>query len=215
MKTIINKNLLNSYEEIMNTKYGDNEKLIYNIIKKYPENKELDIIALKITLIDSTCSTNLSKHTEKISIYDIAKIIQSNEIDFDNRVGKIENNEPEKLVEDILNKMKKDYGRNLFSFVTKYCCYHNNYYGKDDYSIYDSRVRKNLGYYIYNENEYTTEDEYEKTLENYGKQIDELRDKINYKEFNTQIETILDKNNIKLKDRRRKFDYHIWWEDKK
>ena len=170
---------------------------------------------MKIALIDSTCTTHLSKQIEKISIPEIAAIIKESE--FDKFISsKFENKNPETIVEIILKKIYDKYSVKPFSFVTKYCCYHSNIcYERDDFSIYDSKVKENLGFYILNKEDYATEEEYKEAVKTYGDELEsQYKNKLKYIEFNNIIKSILENNKIKLKYKRRYFDYYLWWNAK-
>ena len=177
---------------IESNNYGKESKIIHDCLTRYPENVDLNIIAMKIALIDVTNSTQLSKYKSKISLYDLAKFIK--EIpNFDNR---LETGDPE-LVRIIA---KNNNSINLFSFASKYCCYHNvEIYEKDNYSIYDSFVRDTLPYYC---KEITRN-----TIETWRKTYD-------YESFNNCIGKLLDKKNINIDFRRRKFDHFLWYQNK-
>lgn len=54
--------------------YGPENELITRCLRKFPENTDPDIVAMKIGLIDITNSTHLSQHKSKISI--VAIIIE-------------------------------------------------------------------------------------------------------------------------------------------
>ena len=172
--------------------YGKEAKIINECFNKYPENKDLNIIAMKIALIDVTNSTQLSKYKGKISLFDLANFIK-NIPNFDSR---IEQGDP-KLVSIIA---KNNGSINLFSFASKYCCYHNvEIYKKDDYSIFDSFVRDTLPYYCSEITKFT---------------IEAWRKTYNYVSFNDCIEMILNQNNINVDFRRRKFDRFLWYQNK-
>lgn len=204
MKNILEINLnndeLNKAEKdvLDDVTYGAENKLIERILKEYPENKDIDIIALKIGLIEVTNSTNIAKHKSKISVVDLANHIKNIEdIDI-----KIEKGCPT-LVNEIANTGKI----NLFSFASKYCCYHNyNHYGRDDYSIFDSRILiylpryfENLKSGLYKNSIVTT------------KNLKERKKRYKYEDFNKYIETYLDYFDITCKGRRRKLDWLVWW----
>ena len=64
---------------------------------------------------------------------------------FDERVK----NGDTSIIPELAKWTKKEFGKNLFSFITKYCLYHNVHcYNKDDYAIFDSVVSKSLHKYI-------------------------------------------------------------------
>ena len=121
--------------------YGKELELIRDIFRKndFVQTNDINNIALKVCLIDATNSTNLNRYKSKLSIYDIAKHIQ-NIKDFDTRVKSGDLT----LVKEIANTGKI----NLFSFATKYCCYHNTLiYDRDDYFIYDSLIQEHFPEY--------------------------------------------------------------------
>lgn len=186
-------------------KYGTDGIIINEAINKYPLNNDLSLVAMKICLIDITNGTNLSRNLGKNGgLYKLSnKILNSN---FDERVKKGDIT----LVEELSKWSKDNLGKNLFSFITKYCLYHNvNYYKKDDYVIYDSVVSKNLYKYI------TKEEFYKLT----GKQIKKnsftkLKDNYNYKEYISIIDFIIKKNNITVDIPHRKLDWYIWYKNR-
>ena len=158
---------------LSNNKYGKEYRLIEDVLKKYPNNKTIEDVACKIAVIDFTNSTNLHLSKNKINLYTLAEIITS--IDFDARVAKGDVS----LVSDII----KECHVKLYSFASKYCCYHNTFlYNRDDYSIYDSVVEKHL-------HEYATEklpaSKWRKRNKNF-----------NYETFNQYIGDLLDEYGI-------------------
>lgn len=106
--------------------YGAEMQMITRCLRRFPENTDQDVVAMKIGLIDITNSTHLSQYKSKISMFELSKIIASIP-DIDNR---IKSGDPE-----VVNLIARSNGKiNLFSFATKYCCYHNrNLYEHDDY----------------------------------------------------------------------------------
>lgn len=178
------------------SKYGKEYSLIESVLKANPTNVEAVAVAQKIALIDVTNSTNLSRFKSKVSLRDIVDIIL--DVDFDNRVS----TGCKSLVSDIARKSKEKYGVNLFSFASKYCCYHNSMvYGRDDYSIYDNVVSAHLY-------QYSTEKNYIKksTPESW-------RCSVNYEAYNEFIGAILTESGITEQiepHRRRMFDHLVW-----
>ena len=170
-------------------KYGKEYRLIEDVLKKYPNNKTIEDVACKIAVIDFTNSTNLRQN--KINLYTLAKIITN--IDFDARVAKGDVS----LVSDIISKCPVK----LYSFASKYCCYHNTFlYNRDDYSIYDSVVKKHLP-------EYATE----------KLPASKWRKNFNYETFNQYIGDLLDEYGITAAtepQRRRLFDHYVWYKNK-
>ena len=190
---ITNEDLNMAEQEVQNSEsYGSEFELITRCLKKYPLNTDPDVVAMKIGLIDITNSTHLSQHKSKIHMAELAKII-ANIPDIDNR---IKNGDPE-----VVNEIARSNGKvNLFSFASKYCCYHNrNLYGKDDYSIYDTVVRDNLPNYF---------DDITK-----GK-VNSWRKNLQYEKFNSYITEKLNELGITTKYRRRKFDHYVWFKNR-
>ena len=149
---------------LSNYKYGKEYRLIEDVLKKYPNNKTIEDVACKIAVIDFTNSTNLRQN--KINLYTLAKIITN--IDFDAKVAKGDVS----LVSDIISKCPVK----LYSFASKYCCYHNTFlYNRDDYSIYDSVVASHL-------HEYATE----------KLPASKWKKNFNYETFNQYIGDLLD-----------------------
>lgn len=174
---------------LSNYKYGKEYRLIESVLKKYPNNKTIEDVACKIAVIDFTNSTNLHFST---NLYTLAEIITS--INFDARVAEGDVSLVSKIIEDINVK--------LYSFVSKYCCYHNTFlYNKDDYSIYDSVVKNHLP-------EYATE----------KLPASKWRKNFNYETFNQYIGDLLDEYGITAAtepQRRRLFDHYVWYKNRK
>ena len=109
------------------------DQAIIKLFEAFPENKQLEDILLKISVINDLYSTNI------FGTFIMAKHIQGLDIDKD-----LETGNPD-LVNKIAsgheirsNKTNKEI--NFYSFATKYCNWHN----RDDYAIYDSFVEKVL-----------------------------------------------------------------------
>lgn len=179
--------------------YGAEQSLIAKVLRKYPNNCDTLEIAMKVAVIDVTNSTQLSKHKSALSLWNIAEIIQKMNIDARLAIGDVE------LVSDIASKFH-EHGRNLFSFASKYCCYHNVYvYDRDDYSIYDNFVSKNLSRYA------TEKNPLNKT------QPQKWKNEKEYKLFNDYIGDLLDEYGVdsSVAKRRRMFDYFLWYQYRK
>ena len=202
VEKITNANLNDYAKKIAShPKYGGVIKLIDKALKNNPQNTDISVVAMKICLIDLTNGTNLSRNLGTDGgLYLLSeKITQS---DFDKRVQKGDLS----LVEELSKWTKEDIGKNLFSFISKYCLYHNVYcYDRDDYVIFDSVLRKNLGKYI-------TEEDYQeitgKTLRKNSKQMGNNIDYLTYKKV---IDHIIQENNISVDKPHRKFDWFIWF----
>ena len=180
------------------SKYGKEQVLIDIFFKKYPKNTDKLIVSAKVAIIDTTNSTNLARYKSKISLCEVVDIITGIN-DFDARLKKGDVS----LVEEIARTAKKKYGINLFSFASKYCCYHNvHVYGRDDFSIFDNVVKEHL-------KDYNTKN---RSVSAY--RVERWREQINYKEFNDYIGQLLDDHKITLSNRRRAFDYHLWFENR-
>lgn len=186
-------------------KYGGEGILIDEALKKYPSNVNKSIVAMKICLIDITNGTNLNRNLGKQGgLYKLSeKIVLSN---FDERVK----NGDISIVKELAQWTKKEIGKNLFSFITKYCLYHNNHcYNKDDFSIYDSVIAKNIHKYI-SEKEYF--DLTDKKLRKNS--FTKLKEEYNYPEYMRIIDYIISKNNITVDRPHRKLDWFIWYKNK-
>lgn len=190
-KDIISNDTINELDQtVLNShSYGEENNLITDCFKAFPQNADLNVVAMKIGLIDITNSTNISRHKSRISVVDLAKsIISIPDIDI-----RLKNGDP-----NLVNEIAKTNGSiNLFSFASKYCCYHNrNLYDNDDYSIYDSVLRDYLPLYF---------DDINKS------QIDKWVKSYDYKSYNDYITTKLDELRINTPFRKRKFDHFVWF----
>ena len=147
---------------------------------------------MKIGLIDITNSTHLSQYKNKISMVELSNIIAA----IPNIDARIQMGDPE-----VVNEIARSNGKiNLFSFASKYCCYHNrNLYGKDDYSILDTVLKKYLPRYF---------DDITKS------QIQKWQDRYQYKEYNDYITRKLDELGIHTENRKRKFDHFVWYKNR-
>jgi hypothetical protein len=109
------------------------DQAIINLFEAFPENKLLEDILLKISVINDLYSTNI------LGTFNMAKHIQKLDIDDELKNGNLI----------IVNKISLGHGIiskrngkeiNFYSFATKYCNWHN----RDDYAVYDSFVKKVL-----------------------------------------------------------------------
>ena len=191
---ITTENIISVHQQVLeSTSYGANFSMIHNVLKRFPQNTERELIAMKVSLIDLTNSTNIGRHINKISLSELVELILSIR-DFDVRLAQ---GDPE-----LVNQISRCNGKvNFFSFASKYCTYHNvDVYERDDYSIFDSVVKDALPYYIPKLTK-TTVNDWRKTY--------------NYAAFNNCIEKLLDQNNIHIPFRRRKFDHFLWYANRK
>ena len=183
------KDLHEAHNDVLSDdKYGKEYRLIEDVLKKYPNNKTIEDVACKIAVIDFTNSTNL--HFSK-NLYTLAEIITK--VGFDAKVAEGDVSLVSKIIQECHVK--------LYSFVSKYCCYHNTFlYNRDDYSIYDSVVKKHLP-------EYATE----------KLPASKWRKNFNYETFNQYIGDLLDEYGITAAtepQRRRLFDHYVWYKNK-
>lgn len=188
------ENIVRVHQQVLeNTGYGSNISMIHNVLKRFPQNIDRELVAMKVSLIDLTNSTNLGRHISKISLSELVELILSVQ-DFDERIAQ---GDPE-----LVSQIARCNGKvNFFSFASKYCTYHNvDVYGRDDYSIFDSVVKDALPYYI---------PKLTKTT------VNVWRETYNYAAFNECIGKLLDQNNIHIPFRRRKFDHFLWYANRK
>ena len=188
---ISNQNLDYIEEQVRkDVAYGDETRLITNCLKRFLENTDIEIVAMKIGLIDITNSTHISQHKSKINAYDFAKHI----ISVPNIDERIKNGDPS-----VVNDIAKCNGKiNLFSFASKYCCYHNHdVYEHDDFSILDTVLAQYLPIYF--------KGKVKKA------HIEKWRKNFMYEKYNDFITQMLDELNITTEFRRRKFDHFIWF----
>ncbi len=194
-----------AHEEVKrDSQYGREECMLAHIIQMHPQNDDLEWIAIKVSVVDLTNSTQLNNYKSKLSLYDISKIILELNIDEDIQYGNAE------VIQRIAKRCKHfpdmDKGVNLFSFASKYCAYHNMYaYGRDDFSIFDNVVSTNLF-------RFATE------LNPLKKMTPETwRQNIEYQEYNNYIGNLLDEKGItqdKYPHRRRMFDHFVWYKNR-
>ena len=102
---------------------------------------------------------------------------------------------------EVVNLIARSNGKiNLFSFASKYCCYHNrNLYERDDYSILDTVLKDYLPRYF---GDVTRN------------QIQRWQDSFNYKAYNDYITRKLDELGITVEFRKRKFDLFVWYKNR-
>lgn len=187
---ITNEMIEEAHQQVKATNnYGPEDDLITDCFVRFPYNTDPTIVAMKIGLIDITNSTHLSQHKSNISAVELAECIVKI-IDIDER---IKNGDPE-----VVNEIARCNGKiNLFSFASKYCCYHNkNLYGRDDYSILDTVLKEHIPDYF---DDVTSG------------QIEKWRISYDYKSYNDYLTRKLDELNITVPFRKRKLDHFIWF----
>lgn len=186
-------------------KYGGEGILIDEALKNNPLNNDKSLVAMKICLIDITNGTNLSRNLGKDGgLFKLSqKIVDSN---FDERVK----NGDTSIIPELAKWTKKEFGKNLFSFITKYCLYHNVHcYNKDDYVIFDSVVSKSLHKYI-------SKEDYEILTGNKLRynSFFKMKDEYNYDLYLKIIDFIIEKNKISVDNPHRKIDWFIWYKNR-
>jgi hypothetical protein len=127
--------LLDKYIDKFNNdeRYFLADKAIISLFEAFPENKNLEHILLKISVINDLYSTNI------LGTLNMARHIQRLDID-----SRLKQGDP-LLVNEISSghgiiSKKNNKEINFYSFATKYCNWHN----RDNYAIYDSFVNKVL-----------------------------------------------------------------------
>ncbi len=191
--TISNDSLEKAHKDVMTSNnYGRENELITKCLKKFPKNDDVAIVAMKIGLIDITNSTHIAQHKRLISAVELAEAI----VAIKNIDERIMHGDPE-----VVNEIARSNGKiNLFSFASKYCCYHNvNLYDKDDYSILDTVVKETLPKYF---NDITKH------------KIQKWQDRFCYKEYNDYITRKLNELGINIPNRKRKFDHFVWFNNR-
>src|SRR5574344_1263687 len=193
IKPISNELIESVHNDVMqDPTYGKENELITSCFKRYPKNDDPIIVAMKIGLIDITNSTNLGRHKSRISVVELTNKIVGIK-DFDSRVKE---GDP-----DLVNELARNDNINLFSFSSKYCCYHNcNVYKKDSYSIFDNVLKDNLKKYKLDLTPY---------------KLNKWREEFKYKDYNDAISDLLDNSDITIDFRRRKFDHFVWHKNRK
>lgn len=186
-------------------KYRSAAELMELALINNPLNNDIAMVSMKISLIDITNGTNLSRNLGKNGgLYKLSKkIVESN---FDERVKKGDIT----IIEELARFTKQEFNKNLFSFITKYCLYHNIHcYNRDDYAIYDSVLSKNLHRYISKE-DYKLITGQKLTKNSFSK----MKDNFNYELYLKIIDEILKQNNITVDKPHRKLDWFIWYKNR-
>lgn len=206
IEKISNNDLEQAEQRVKNDiKYGREGILIDSALTQYPYNNGISTVSMKICLIDLTNGTNLMRNLGKDGgLYDLAyKITQ---VDFDKRVS----NGDVSIVNELAMWTKEQFGKNLFSFISKYCLYHNVHcYDKDDFVIYDSVLAENIYKYI-------SDEEFKnitgKTL--HKNSLKKYKYDFKYEDYKTIIDFIIAKNNITVSKPHRKIDWFIWYKNR-
>lgn len=190
---ITNETLLEASCAVLNDEnYGAEYKLITDCLHLFPGNTDKCIVAMKIGLIDITNSTHLSLHKRLINMDELSEII----VAIPNLDKRIQEGDPS-----VVNEIAKSNGKiNLFSFASKFCCYHNvNLYNRDDYSIFDNVLSEYLPKYF---------PEIKKAT------IQSWRKNFQYEKYVGFITKKLNELNITMEGRKRKLDHYIWYNNR-
>lgn len=193
IREITVKNLEAAHRQVLATDhYGQEDALLADCIRQYPDNTDPVIVAMKIGLIDITNSTNISRHKSRISVAELAKHI----VGIQHLDQRIRQGDPQ-VVNDIANCNGQI---NLFSFASKYCCYHNLHRdGRDDYSIFDNVLKRTLPLYFGDIS---------------VREIEQWRKNLQYEKYNAYIAEKLDMLSIHTAFRRREFDHFMWFNNR-
>lgn len=188
LRSILRETLETYSPQRLDPGYGTDYALIDSVIKRFPENTDPELVAMKIALIDMTNSTNIGRHRKKVLVTEIADIIV-NTTDFDERLRQGDLS--------LVPIIAKCNGKiNLFSFATKYCTYHSvDAYGNDDYVIFDRVVKEALPMYVPGLRLTT---------------LEKWRSTYDYTAYKKCIDDLLDANDIHIPFRRRKLDHFLW-----
>lgn len=187
----ISRGRVNSIIETISSadiEFKADEKMVAEFLKSHKENTDLETVIQKIRLIDLINSTNLRMYKEDITVSGLAKIIVGVS-DFDTWLQS-----GDARAVDLIAHCNGTI--NLFSFATKYCCYHNYYaYHRDDYSIYDTVVKDSIPKYINVTKTY----------------IEDLRKEFKYGEYLALINRLMSAYGIDCEFKRRKTDLFLWY----
>lgn len=127
--------LIATYIEKFNSdgRYYPADEAIIKLFKAFPENKAIEDVLIKISVLNDLYSTQIyatSRLAEHILTLDIDKQLFEGDPDAVHRIASGHGV--------VSNKTGKEL--NFYSFATKYCNWHN----RDAYAIYDSFVEKVL-----------------------------------------------------------------------
>jgi len=148
-----------------NKRYNSSDKSVIKLFKKFKQNKNIEDILLKTSVINDLYSTNI------LDTFKIAGHILSLKID-----RALEKGDPK-----IVNKIASGHGiknkktgkeLNFYSFATKYCYNHN----PEKYAMYDSFVSKILKAYRKKTNFYDFRNEDFKDYVRFLEVLDEFKE---------------------------------------
>lgn len=73
---ITNSDLDTAWDAVWNDDtYGNETRIIRDCLKKYPNNTEKEIVAMKVGLIDVTNSTNISRYKHHLSVAKLVDLL--------------------------------------------------------------------------------------------------------------------------------------------
>lgn len=183
-------------EKIYYSAYKNAEKALEKLIKKFPGNKSLDEIYLKVTAINSLYSTNIYD-TYKMAYHIFKRVNEKKEEDIDARLEKTDLDH--ELIHDIAtgHKIKRSEGGKtmiFYSFATKYCSFHK----PEKYAIYDTLIQSRL---IKHYNENIAKPKKEKKV-----RYEDLREYKRFMEVINEVKKHYRLDDISLKE----FDMYLW-----
>lgn len=189
---LTNEKILKQAEsEVNKTPYCLTEPMLHKLLKRDPFNHDPEAITAKIVLLDLLYSTQCFRYKALHLLPALVENIRTLP-NFDERIAI---GDPSVVCE-----IYRGFDKKLFSFATKYCCLHNTViYSRDDYSIFDSTVRRLLPKYAKSVG-----------VKLSGTQLDQWYKKDNYEAFNTAVNAVLNAAEITLENRKRKFDLFLW-----
>lgn len=136
--TIPNKSIIEKYSNnyINDSRYFDAYNTISHYIKQFPQNNDLEVVLIKVILINQLYSTRL------FSVYRMAQYIHS--LSIDNLLMKGDESAVELLTTGHgIKKKNHDIDLRFYSFATKYCSFHNSNF----FPIFDTNVKNSLLYF--------------------------------------------------------------------
>ncbi len=192
MLEMTNEKIIERANETVNEElYSITEPMLHTLFEQFPENKEPYQIAAKVLLLDKLYATQLFRYKRLDFLGQLVENIRTIP-HFDERVSA---GDPSVVCE-----IYRGFDKKLFSFATKYCCLHNTVvYGKDDYSIYNSSVRKYLPQYAKKYGVKLT-----------GTNLNKWVKDNDYASLNNAVDQVLDAAEINMKNRKRAFDLFLW-----
>ncbi|MBX3193536.1 MAG: hypothetical protein KF727_00360 [Microbacteriaceae bacterium] len=165
-------------------KFGAYEKIAHDVYTRYGTNDDVALVTLKVAFVDSTNATNLRMSSAFSYVHWANGIAR---LDFDRRVQTFD--------QELVQAVAGIAGARHLSFASKYVTYHNFHaYGRDDYVVFDSVVRKFLPRYL---SEYGIKRTQKELLE--------------YLPYREAIDQLVSAARLDVPHPRRYLDHFIWW----